>query len=162
MAVKLDWGNEIFKNIEECSEVSEIRDFNFAYCRENCKTYYVRCVLGERISIFSTTFARNIFQSDKYLVSSNADMHRNARRSPHDAPYFCLLLTKIRTCQQILLNLPDTNFNYNPFSHSRIVTYGHCHDEASKQSRPSSWKSFSICLEHLRASTKGLSVSLGW
>jgi hypothetical protein len=108
----------IFKNVEECFEVSKVQ--LFLNCCENCKTY-IRCALGERISIFfSTTFAQNISQSDKHLTSSNADMHTKACRFSRDTPYFCSILTKN---SNVSTNF-STNFNNYPFSRTRIVTYG--------------------------------------
>jgi hypothetical protein len=77
------------------------------------------------VSCFSTTVARNLFRSTKYLVSYARGAHRNTYRAFMQSIRYCRsILTKSRMCRQNL-ELPISNL-MKCFSQSVVLKFSNC------------------------------------
>jgi hypothetical protein len=70
------------------------------------------------ISLIFTTFTRNGFRSNKYLLSYTRDARRNAERYSCSVRYS---LTKIEKCLQILVKLHSVKFRENPLAFLELL-----------------------------------------
>jgi hypothetical protein len=88
-------------------------------------TVIEKCMEHQMCFILLYSFAREMFHSDKHLVSYTRDMHRNECASSCRVSVIIILFSsKVRRVNKILITLPKIKFHDNLLRGSRIIIWG--------------------------------------